>query len=82
MYTRWPRRTWVAAICLLTLSSCLPTRGTLVFVDADAGKFWSGKGVLTEVSADETQCRVVIRDSVLITRTRWVHCNDVHPRRN
>jgi len=78
------RRLWrvlVAAICLLTVSSCLPTKGTLVFVDGDAGRFWSGKGVLTEVSPDETKCRVVVRDSTLITRDRWVNCNDVHPRR-
>jgi hypothetical protein len=74
-------RTLAAAACLLTTSSCLPSRGTPVFVDRDAGKYWSGKGVLVEVSPDETQCRVVVRDSVLITRDRWVRCNDIHPRR-
>ena len=75
-------RALVAAVCLLTLSSCLPNRGTPVFVDYGAGNFWSGKGVLVEVSPDETQCRVVVRDGALITRNRWVHCNDIHPRRN
>ena len=74
-------RALVAAVCLLTLSSCLPNRGTPVFVDYGAGNFWSGKGVLVEVSPDETQCRVVVRDAALITRNRWVHCNHVHPRR-
>jgi hypothetical protein len=82
MFNRLPWRALVAAFCLLTISSCLPTKGTLVFVDRDAGKFWSGKGVLVEVSPDQTQCRVVVRDSVLIKRDRWVHCNDIHPRRN
>jgi predicted oxidoreductase len=52
-----------------------------VFVDYGAGEFWSGKGVLVEVSPDQTQCRVVVRDSNLITRNRWVHCNHIHPRR-
>ncbi len=81
MYDRLPWRALVAAICLLTISSCLPNRGTPVFVDYGAGNFWSGKGVLVEVSPDETQCRVVVRDSALITRNRWVHCNHIHPRR-
>ncbi len=67
-------------ICLLVASSCLPTRGTTVFVDRGAGTFWSGKGVLVEVSVDETQCRVVVRDANLITRNRWVPCRNVHPR--
>ena len=81
MPNRLPWRALAAVTFLLTISSCLPSRGTLIFVDRDAGNFWSGKGVLVEVSPDETQCRVVVRDAVLIKRDRWVHCNDVHPRR-
>jgi hypothetical protein len=67
--------------CLLAGSGCLPNRGTPVFVDNSAGSFWSGKGLLVEVSEDQTQCRVVVRDGNLITRNRWVHCNNVHPRK-
>ena len=81
MCDRLLRRALALAIGLLTVSSCLPNRGTPVFVDTGAGKFWSGKGVLVEVSPDETQCRVVVRDGTLITRNRWVHCNHIHPRR-
>lgn len=81
MYDRFLSCALVLGICVLTVSGCLPNRGTLVFVDYGAGNFWSGKGVLVEVSPDETQCRVVVRDSYLIRRNRWVHCNRVHPRR-
>jgi hypothetical protein len=66
--------------CLLAGSSCLPRQGTLAFVDADAGDFWSGKAVLVEVSEDQRECRVVVRDATLIIRERWVSCQDVHPR--
>jgi hypothetical protein len=81
MNNRTLRRTLAATTCLLATSSCLPNRGTPVFVDRDAGKYWSGKGYLVEVSPDETQCRVFVRDAVLIRRDRWVKCNDIHPRR-
>ena len=76
---------WVSTIflmtCLLVGSSCIPNRGTPVYVDTSAGNLWSGKGVLVEVSEDETQCRVVVRDANLITRNRWLDCRHVHPRR-
>ena len=81
MCDRLLRRALVLAICSLTVSSCLPNRGTPVGVDTGAGNFGSGKGVLVEVSPDETQCLVVVRDGTLIKRDRWVHCNHVHPRR-
>ncbi len=51
-----------------------------MFVDYAAAEVWSGKGVLTEVSDDERMCRVVFRDSTLITRNKWVECTKVHPR--
>jgi hypothetical protein len=60
--------------------ACLPNRGTPVFVDYAAAEVWSGKGVLTEVSSDERLCRVVFRDSTLITRDKWLDCTSVHPR--
>ncbi len=81
MGKRWWALTILVLICLLVGSGCLPTRGTTVYVDRGAGvNLWSGKGVLVEVSEDETQCRVVVRDANLITRNRWVPCRHVHPR--
>ena len=66
----------------LSASGCLmPDRGTPVFVDAWAGDFWSGKGLLLEVSEDETRCLVAIRDRALIVSRRWVDCRSVHPRK-
>jgi hypothetical protein len=65
----------------LSASGCLmPNHGTPVFVDAWAGDFWSGKGLLLEVSEDETRCRVAIRDRALVVSRRWVDCKSVHPR--
>lgn len=71
----------IAAVCCgAAILSCLPSRGTPVFIDYSAAEVWSGIGVLTEVSADERLCRVVYRDSVLITRNQWIECIHVHPR--
>ena len=83
MKMRTPGRgiTILLSICLLAGAGCLPNRGTPVFVDRGAGSFWSGKGVLVEVSEDEIQCRVVVRDANLITRKRWVPCRNLHPRK-
>ena len=73
---------WLAAACCgCAVAACLPNRGTPVFIDYSAAEVWSGNGVLTEVSADERMCRVVFRDSNLITRNRWVECIHVHPRK-
>jgi hypothetical protein len=63
-----------------TAGCLIPNRGTPVFVDARAGDFWSGKGMLLEVSEDRLRCRVRIRDRALIARDRWVDCRSVHPR--
>jgi hypothetical protein len=65
----------------LALPGCLmPNRGTPVFVDARTGDYWSGKGLLLEVSPDRLQCRVAVRDRALFVRHRWVPCTSVHER--
>lgn len=70
------------ALLLLGFSGCLlPARGTPVYVDGRAGRFWSGEGVLTEVSEDRSRCHVAVRDRALIVQKRWVDCRSVHPRR-
>jgi hypothetical protein len=70
-----------ALVCLLCGSGCISNDGTPVFVDYGALEVWSGKGMLVEVSSDQTQCRVIVRDTYLIKRDRWVPCIHVHPRR-
>ncbi len=73
---------WLCAVLSLSLCGCLlPARGTPVFVDARAGRFWDGKGMLLEVSDDEQRCRVAVRDRALVVQNRWVDCRSVHPRR-
>ncbi len=71
---------WLCAAALLASACQLPARGTPVFVDARAGRFWSGVGVLTEVSPDQERCRVSVRDRALIVRDRWLECRFVHAR--
>jgi len=74
-------RTFVALAAALLLAGCLmPDRGTPVFVDVRAGDFWSGNGMLTEVSDDQRRCRVSVRDRVLVVRNLWVDCARVHTR--
>lgn len=67
-------------IGLLAAGCTIPAHGTPVFVDMRAGKFWSGKGQLLEVSADEQQCLVSIRGRALLVSEQWVRCDSVHPR--
>jgi hypothetical protein len=67
-------------VALLLAACAMPGRGTPVFVDVRAGDFWSGEGLLTEVSEDEQRCRVSVRDRALIVRDLWVDCQRVHPR--
>ena len=82
-----PRRS-AALTCLLVagllLSGCLfmPNRGTPVFVDASTGSYWSGEGLLLEVSEDQSRCLVAARDRALIVHEKWVPCAAVHKRRN
>ena len=66
---------------LFSASGCISNDGTPVFVDYGALEVWSGKGMLIEVSPDQTQCRVVVRDNYLIKRDRWLPCIYLHPRR-
>jgi hypothetical protein len=73
----------VLAVTLLAAGGCvMPSKGTLVYVDRRAGSFWSGKGKLLEVSKDQSECRVAVRDRALIVHTMWVECRSVHPRRS
>lgn len=74
---------WLAylAPALLALGCLMPQQGTPVYVDAWAGDFWSGKGMLLEVSEDRERCRVAVRDRALMVQERWVACRSVHPRK-
>ena len=80
--TRRRLRPLVALLPLLGCVGCLmPTRGTPVFVDARAGRFWTGEAVLMEVSADREQCHIAVRDRALIVRKLWVECKRIHPKK-
>lgn len=65
----------------LALPGCLMPHGTPVYVSKTAGDWWSGKGVLLEVSEDERRCRVAVRDRALVVEKTWVDCRHVHERR-
>lgn len=65
----------------LGASGCvwMPSRGTPVLVDHRAGRFWSPKGKLLEVSEDQRSCRVAVRDrSLVLVRKLWTSCEHVH----
>jgi hypothetical protein len=71
------------SVTLLAASGCiLPSKGTPIYVDHRAGSFWSGKGKLIEVSEDQSECRVAVRDRALFVHTMWVECRSVHPRKS
>jgi hypothetical protein len=74
------RRAAPLALALLLAGCLMPSRGTPVFVDVRAGDFWSGNGLLTEVSEDRRRCRVSVRDRALFVRDLWVDCQRVHSR--
>jgi hypothetical protein len=77
----WMRIRLLALLAALASSGCLmPNGGTPVLVDSRAGDFWSGKGLLIEVSPDHKRCKVVIRDNALFVREMWLDCVTVHPR--
>jgi hypothetical protein len=48
-------------------------------VDLRAGSFWSGDGLLLEVSEDRSLCKVAVRDRALMVRKLWVDCAWIHP---
>ncbi len=75
-----PRALAVLA-CAVGASGCISNDGTPVLVDFAALEVWSGEGMLMEVSPDQSQCRVIVRDEYLMVRDRWVPCIHVHPRR-
>lgn len=78
-----PRRLLLlAALAGSFLAACtMPNAGTPVFVDFRAGSFWSGEGLLVEVTEDQRRCKVAVRDRALLVRELWVDCTSVHPRR-
>ncbi len=69
------------AVALLTGGCLMPNRGTPVYVDGWAGDFWSGKGLLLEVTPDQRRCKVAVRDRALIVQQLWVDCASIHPRK-
>jgi hypothetical protein len=68
-------------LALLCAGCLMPNRGTPVYVDGWAGDFWSGKGMLLEVSPDQRRCKVAVRDRALVVRRLWVDCTSLHPRK-
>jgi len=70
-----------ALLCALCSGCLMPSRGTPVWVDSRAGSFWSGSGLLLEVSEDRQSCLVAVRDRALFVHERWVACSSVHTRR-
>ena len=77
-----PLRSKIALLaCLVGASGCISNDGTPVYVDYGALEVWSGDGMLIEVSPDQVQCRVIVRDNHLIRRDLWVPCIHLHPRR-
>ncbi len=74
------RAALLGLVCLATLGCLMPNRGTRVFVDLRAGNFWSGKGMLLEVSEDKQRCRVAVRDRALFVHDFWTACSSIHPR--
>ena len=45
-----------------------------------AGRFWTGDGVLLEVSPDRQHCRIAARGRSLWIDRKWVPCKYVHER--
>jgi hypothetical protein len=72
------RRIAILALVPWVAGCLMPSTGTPVFVDVGAGDFWSGNGLLTEVSEDQKRCRVSVRDRTLVVRDLWVDCPRVH----
>lgn len=68
------------SVCGIGGCLILPSEGTLVYADHRTGDWWSGEAVLTEVSADQTKCKIAARNTALIVETKWVPCKFVHPR--
>jgi hypothetical protein len=70
----------LAVLPVLAAGCLMPNGGNPVLVDSRAGDFWSGEGLLIEVSPDQKRCKVAIRDDALFVHEAWVDCVMVHPR--
>jgi hypothetical protein len=76
-----PTRILLLAAMLLGLACAqMPNRGTPVVVDMRAGRFWTGDGMLLEVSDDKRRCLVAVRDRAYLVQQKWVDCAHVHPK--
>lgn len=82
MAPRSRRRAGAAAAILgaALLGGCLLPQGKPVIVDSRAGRFWTGDGVLLEVSPDRQHCRIAARGRSLWIDRKWVPCKYVHER--
>jgi hypothetical protein len=71
----------LAALLLVGVGlGCVMPKGTEVIVDRRAGRFWTGNGVLLEVSEDRSNCLVAIRNNTMKVEKRWLPCAYVHGR--
>ena len=61
-------------------AGCVMPAGQKVAVDRRGGPVYTGNGVLLEMSADRTKCRVAVRNNALFVERRWVDCRYVHAR--
>jgi hypothetical protein len=68
----------LAALLVAFGSGCVLPAGRPIIVDRRAGDYWSGDGVLLEVSPDGTECKVAVRNDALFVEKRWVACKFVH----
>jgi hypothetical protein len=73
-----PRAILLIVLLALLAQGCVLPAGTPIIVDRRAGDYWSGDGVLLEVSQDGTQCHVAVRNDALLVEKRWVACKHVH----
>ena len=74
-------RRGLPGLVLLALvgAGCLMPHGRPVIVEARTGRYWSGEGVLLEVSDDQQNCRVAVRTNGWIwVEKKWVPCQYVH----
>lgn len=76
------RRRLVAALAVaLLLSGCVMPTGTDVIVDRRGANFFTGTGILLEISEDRQSCLVAARNNALFVEKRWVPCAYVHATR-
>lgn len=73
-----PRAVLLAAALAALAAGCVLPAGRPIIVDRRAGDYWSGEGVLLEISPDGTECKVAVRNDALFVEKRWVACKFVH----